>query len=54
MIAYLLGPEPIEAGVCTDPDQTYKGPSRFRKISGSMCQGGVRKGEKIDKCSQGA
>ena len=49
-----VGPEPIEAGVCTDPDQTYKGPSRFRKIFGNTCQGGVRKDEKIDKCSQGA
>ena len=50
-----VGPEPIEAGVCTDPDQTYKGSSGFRKVPGNTCQGGVRKDDKVDKkCSQGA
>jgi len=50
-----VGPEPIEAGVCTDSDQTYKGSSGFRKIPGNTCQGGVKKDEKVDKkCADGA
>ncbi|KAL0954074.1 hypothetical protein HGRIS_005224 [Hohenbuehelia grisea] len=47
------GPEPIPAGVCTNPDDTYKGSSGWRKIPGNTCTGGVKKDEKVEKkCSQ--
>lgn len=48
------GPEPIPAGVCSDPDQTYTGSSGWRKIPGNNCEGGLKKDEKVQKkCSQG-
>ncbi|CAK5273809.1 unnamed protein product [Mycena citricolor] len=46
------GPEPIEAGLCKTPDQTYMGSSGFRKIPGNTCTGGS-KDEPVEKpCSQ--
>ncbi|THH18916.1 hypothetical protein EW146_g2149 [Bondarzewia mesenterica] len=50
-----IGPEPIGAGICMDPDQTYKGSSGYRLIPGNTCdrEKGVKKDERIDKkCSQ--
>ncbi|KAF8962397.1 vacuolar protein sorting/targeting protein 10 [Flammula alnicola] len=51
----LVGLEPVPTGVCTagNPDQTYKGSSGYRKISGDTCVGGIEKDEQVDrKCSQ--
>jgi hypothetical protein len=51
-----VGPEPIPAGVCTNPDQTYKGSSGYRIIPGNTCDRnkGVKKDEPtVKKCSQG-
>lgn len=52
-----VGPEPIEAGVCTgNPDQTYMGSSGYRLIPGNTCNkaSGVEKDKKVaKKCSQG-
>jgi hypothetical protein len=49
------GPEPIPAGVCGDPEQTYMRSSGWRKIPGNSCEGGLKKDEKVQKkCSQGA
>lgn len=51
-----VGPEPIPAGVCKDPDQTYRGSSGYRIIPGNTCDRnrGVKKDEPIEKkCSQG-
>lgn len=52
-----VGPEPIEAGVCSNPEQTYMGSSGYRLIPGNTCDRarGLQKDEKIaKKCSQGA
>lgn len=53
-----VGPEPIEAGVCTgDPDQTYMGSSGYRLVPGNTCirDKGVKKDEPVPKkCSQAA
>lgn len=50
-----VGPEPIPAGVCSNPDDSYMGSSGWRKIPGNTCEGGVKKDEKVKKsCSQGA
>ncbi|KIM90139.1 hypothetical protein PILCRDRAFT_811868 [Piloderma croceum F 1598] len=53
-----VGPEPIEAGVCTgNPDQTYMGSSGYRLVPGNTCNqaAGVRKDAPIPKkCSQAA
>ena len=49
-----VGPEPIPAGICSSPDQTYRGSSGWRKIPGNTCTGGLKKDEKVEKkCSQG-
>lgn len=49
-----VGPEPIPAGVCKDPDGHYMGSSGFRRIPGNTCEGGKRKDEKVQKpCSSG-
>jgi len=51
-----VGPEPIPAGVCRDPDQTYKGSSGYRIIPGNTCdrEKGVKKDDRVEKkCSQG-
>ncbi|KZP04862.1 Oligoxyloglucan reducing end-specific cellobiohydrolase [Athelia psychrophila] len=50
-----VGPEPIEAGVCSNPEQTYMGSSGYRLIPGNTCDRarGLQKDEKIaKKCSQ--
>ncbi|KAI0262354.1 Oligoxyloglucan reducing end-specific cellobiohydrolase [Gloeopeniophorella convolvens] len=50
-----VGPEPIPAGICKTPEQTYKGSSGYRIIPGNTCDRnkGVKKDELIDKkCSQ--
>jgi hypothetical protein len=53
-----VGPEPIEAGVCTgNPDQTYMGSSGYRLVPGNTCNQatGVKKDTPISKkCSQGS
>ena len=53
-----IGPEPIEAGVCTgSPDQTYMGSSGYRLVPGNTCDQsrGVKKDAPISKkCSQGS
>ncbi|KAJ7089709.1 vacuolar protein sorting/targeting protein 10 [Mycena belliarum] len=47
------GPEPIPAGICKTPTQTYLGSSGYRKIPGNTCTGGKKKDEKVSKpCSQ--
>jgi hypothetical protein len=51
-----VGPEPIPAGVCKDPDQVYKGSSGYRLIPGNTCdrKKGVKKDKPVEKkCSQG-
>jgi len=48
-----VGPEPIPAGVCKNPDQKYQGSSGWRKIPGNTCDGGLTKDAKVEKsCSQ--
>ncbi|KAI0041822.1 Oligoxyloglucan reducing end-specific cellobiohydrolase [Auriscalpium vulgare] len=50
-----VGPEPIPAGVCVDPTQTYRGSSGYRIIPGNTCDRdkGKKKDEKVEKkCSQ--
>ncbi|KAI0248766.1 Oligoxyloglucan reducing end-specific cellobiohydrolase [Lactifluus subvellereus] len=50
-----VGREPIPAGVCMSPDQTYKGSSGYRLIPGNTCDRnkGLKKDDKQDKkCSQ--
>jgi hypothetical protein len=48
-----VGPEPIPAGICSSPDQTYRGSSGWRKIPGNTCTGGLKKDENVEKkCSQ--
>ncbi|KAH8982691.1 Oligoxyloglucan reducing end-specific cellobiohydrolase [Lactarius akahatsu] len=50
-----VSPEPIPAGVCKSPDQTYEGSSGYRIIPGNRCDRnkGVKKDEPIKKwCSQ--
>lgn len=52
-----VGPEPIEAGVCSNPEHTYMGSSGYRLIPGNTCDRtrGSQKDEKVSKkCSQGA
>ena len=50
-----VGPEPIPAGVCSDPSGHYMGSSGFRLIPGNTCKGGKKKDEKTQKsCAQGA
>jgi Sortilin, neurotensin receptor 3, C-terminal len=51
-----VGPEPIPAGVCRNPHQTYKGSSGYRIVPGNTCDRnkGVKKDEQVmKKCSQG-
>jgi Sortilin, neurotensin receptor 3, C-terminal len=51
-----VGPEPIPAGVCRNPDQVYRGSSGYRIIPGNTCDRdrGVKKNEPVEKkCSQG-
>lgn len=51
-----VGPEPIPAGVCKNPDQMYKGSSGYRIIPGNTCDRtkGSKKDEQVEKkCSQG-
>ncbi|KAL7422736.1 vacuolar protein sorting/targeting protein PEP1 [Cryptotrichosporon argae] len=43
------GPEPVPAGTCSRPTDTYKGSSGYRKIPGNTCEGGVRKDTPITK-----
>ncbi|KAH9941948.1 Oligoxyloglucan reducing end-specific cellobiohydrolase [Amylocystis lapponica] len=48
------GPEPIPAGVCTSPGQTYMGSSGYRLIPGNTCDrdSGLKKDERTQKpCS---
>ncbi|KAH8981343.1 Oligoxyloglucan reducing end-specific cellobiohydrolase [Lactarius akahatsu] len=50
-----VGPEPIPAGVCKNPDQTYEGSSGYRIIPGNTCDRnkGAKKDDPIKKkCSQ--
>ncbi|KAH8994731.1 Oligoxyloglucan reducing end-specific cellobiohydrolase [Lactarius hatsudake] len=50
-----VSPEPIPAGVCKSPDQTYEGSSGYRIIPGNWCDRnkGARKDDPIKKwCSQ--
>jgi|SRR5712671_2930852 len=51
-----VGPEPIPAGVCRNPDQMYEGSSGYRLIPGNTCDRskGTKKDEPVKKkCSQG-
>ncbi|OSD04902.1 Oligoxyloglucan reducing end-specific cellobiohydrolase [Trametes coccinea BRFM310] len=48
------GPEPIPAGVCIEPTDTYLGSSGYRRIPGNTCDRdrGVKKDELVEKpCS---
>ncbi|KAH9989911.1 Oligoxyloglucan reducing end-specific cellobiohydrolase [Russula compacta] len=50
-----VGPEPIPAGVCKNPDQTYQGSPGYRLIPGNTCDrsSGVDKDKLVEKkCSQ--
>lgn len=50
------GPERIPSTQCTlgRPDESYMGPSGYRKIPGNKCEGGIRKDERVSKhCSGG-
>ncbi|KAJ7248956.1 hypothetical protein C8J57DRAFT_1475371 [Mycena rebaudengoi] len=47
-----VGPEPIPAGVCKIPDQTYMGSSGYRKIPGNTCIGGTKDEQVAKPCSQ--
>jgi Sortilin, neurotensin receptor 3, C-terminal len=51
-----VGPEPIPAGMCKNPDQMYMGSSGYRIIPGNTCDRnkGVKKDVQVEKkCSQG-
>lgn len=48
-----VGPEPIPAGVCDNPNQMYKGSSGYRKIPGNTCEGGHKDDLVEKKCSEG-
>ncbi|KAF8196799.1 Oligoxyloglucan reducing end-specific cellobiohydrolase [Mycena galopus ATCC 62051] len=46
-----VGPEPIPAGICNNPEQTYLGSSGYRKIPGNTCTGGSKDKQVSKKCS---
>lgn len=51
-----VGPEPIPAGVCLEPTDTYQGSSGFRKIPGNTCDrdSGLKLDDRVTKsCSNG-
>lgn len=51
-----VGPEPIPAGVCVEPTDTYQGSSGFRKIPGNTCDRdrGLKLDDRVTKsCSNG-
>ncbi|KAJ6624911.1 Oligoxyloglucan reducing end-specific cellobiohydrolase [Mycena sp. CBHHK59/15] len=47
-----VGPEPIPAGICKTPDQTYMGSSGYRKVPGNTCTGGSKDAQVPKSCSQ--
>ena len=50
------GPEPIPAGVCVPPSDTYLGSSGYRLIPGNTCDrdAGLKKDQQVEKpCSAG-
>jgi hypothetical protein len=50
------GPEPVPAGTCNKPGDTYTGSSGYRLIPGNTCDRskGVKKDEKVQKNCQDA
>ncbi|KAF7351228.1 Sortilin [Mycena sanguinolenta] len=45
-----VGPEPIPAGSCTSPEQSYWGSSGYRKVPGNTCIGGKKDAPVSKKC----